>query len=110
MSDSPRTTLAYWQELQKTKCELAAAQEKIADFERNRWVPQEMCSFCWTDSKVFRARIAELEKLIPLVSEVMANHRDPQSGEYNECESSPCMWCDIAQKAIDAARAKEIEK
>ena len=52
-------------------------------------------------------RIAELEQLIPLVKEVMSNHRDPQSGEYNECESSPCMWCDIAQKAIDAARVKE---
>ena len=52
-------------------------------------------------------RIAELEKLIPLVEEVMANHRDPQSGEYNECEKSPCMWCDLAQKAIDAARKED---
>ena len=49
-------------------------------------------------------RIAELEQLIPLVKEVMSNHRDPQSGEYNECESSPCMWCDLAQKVVDAAR------
>jgi len=52
-------------------------------------------------------RIAELEKLIPLVKEVMSNHRDPQSGEYNECEKSPCMWCDLAQKAIDAARKED---
>jgi len=54
-------------------------------------------------------RIAELEKLIPLVEEVMLNHRDPQSVEYNECEKpgEECMWCDLAQKAIDAAREKE---
>ena len=52
-------------------------------------------------------RIAELEQLIPLVKEVMSNHRDPQSGEYNECESSPCMWCDLAQKVVDAARNEE---
>ena len=52
-------------------------------------------------------RIAELEQLIPLVKEVMSNHRDPQSGEYNECESSPCMWCDLAQKVVDAAREEE---
>ena len=57
--------------------------------------------------QVLRERIAELEQLIPLVKEVMSNHRDPQSGEYNECESSPCMWCDLAQKVVDAARAKE---
>ena len=29
MSDSPRTALAYWQELQKTKCGLAAAHEQL---------------------------------------------------------------------------------
>ena len=34
MSDSPRTTLSHWQELQKTKCELAAAQERIAELEQ----------------------------------------------------------------------------
>ena len=33
MSDSPRTTLSHWQELQKTKCELAAAQKRIAQLE-----------------------------------------------------------------------------
>ena len=33
MSDSPRTTLSHWQELQKTKCELAAAKVRIAELE-----------------------------------------------------------------------------
>ena len=36
MSDSPRTTLSHWQELQKTKCELAAAKVRIAELERER--------------------------------------------------------------------------
>ena len=59
-------------------------------------------------------RISELKKLIPLVEEVRANHRDPQSGEYNECEKpgEECMWCDLVQKAIDGcqyARIAELE-
>ena len=79
------------------RAELAAANKRIAQLESTLIDVQNYG----------QKRIAELEKLIPLVSEVMANHRDPQSGEYNECESSPCMWCDLTQKAIDAARAKE---
>ena len=80
-----------------------------------------MCGICWFDGRALTderddlrvrvserdARISELKKLIPLVEEVRANHRDPQSGEYNECEKSPCMWCDLAQKAIDAARKED---
>ena len=38
MSDSPRTTLSHWQELQKIKCELAAAQKQIADARRFRHI------------------------------------------------------------------------
>ena len=36
MSDSPRTTLSLWQGLQKTKCELAAANKRIAELEESR--------------------------------------------------------------------------
>ena len=104
---------------------IAAANERISEFERELAAAKreteairELMNIYnlggWTDAIAPMKRalaadkcIAELENLIPLVSEVMANHRDPQSGEYNECEKRPCMWCDIAQKAIDAARAKE---
>ena len=108
MSDSPRTALAYWQELQKTKCELAAAHEQLRNI-RNECEANIELSLSQARKALAEKdkRIAELEKLIPLVSEVMANHRDPQSGEYNECEKSPCMWCDLAQKAIDAVRKED---
>ena len=93
----PADTPATVAELRR---ELAAAKVRNEELEI-------ACATGWGEPqlvKQLKARIAELEQLIPLVKEVMSNHRDPQSGEYNECESSPCMWCDLAQKVVDAAR------
>lgn len=46
----------------------------------------------------WKKRALELEKL---VREVMFWHRDKESAEYNDCDINPCMWCILAQKAID---------
>lgn len=42
-----------------------------------------------------------------LLKDVMAAHRNPDIGEYNECEKEPCQWCVGAQAVIDASRAAE---
>lgn len=43
-----------------------------------------------------------------LVAEVMQEHRDPESAAYNECDNPNelCMWCYMAQKALDATKGK----
>ena len=35
-----------------------------------------------------------------LLRDVMQSHRDKDSCDYNECEKSPCYWCDCAEKAL----------
>lgn len=39
-------------------------------------------------------------RLIELVREVMASHRDADSPDFNACEAAPCHWCELAEKAI----------
>lgn len=44
-----------------------------------------------------------------LVAEVMQEHRDPECAAYNECDKpgQACMWCYMAQKALDATAVEE---
>lgn len=35
-----------------------------------------------------------------LISEVMLWHSDPESADYNECDKTPCMWCENARKLL----------
>ncbi len=53
-----------------------------------------------------QARIAELEEALRLarllLQETVDFHRDPESEEYNGCEVDPCLWCEGAQKVLDA--------
>jgi hypothetical protein len=40
-----------------------------------------------------------------LLQEVIDEHKDPTNPAYNECDKSPCAWCQNAQNAIlDAAK------
>ena len=117
VASSVRTEMLRLHEaIEQQERSIATLKQRISDLEqeRNYWRGQTIPADTPATVAELRAelaaankRIAELEQLIPLVKEVMSNHRDPQSGEYNECESSPCMWCDLAQKVVDAARAKE---
>ena len=40
-----------------------------------------------------QAAKSELAHLRRLLSDVMRAHADPESPDYNECETSPCQWC-----------------
>lgn len=35
-----------------------------------------------------------------LLEEVIGWHSDQQSGDYNACDTSPCMWCVDAKSAL----------
>lgn len=37
---------------------------------------------------------------IELIREVMQWHANPEATEYNECEKSPCRWCEIAKDIV----------
>ena len=37
---------------------------------------------------------------LTLLREVMAWHRDPQSADYNECDTAPCEWCKVAAQCL----------
>ena len=51
------------------------------------------------------ARIAELEEALriarPLLQETVDSHSDPESPEYNECDTAICLWCEGARKVLD---------
>jgi hypothetical protein len=51
------------------------------------------------------AECARLErenaKLRKLVEEVVIWHKKPDSGEYNECDGSPCRWCEMANDLLN---------
>ena len=51
-----------------------------------------------------KARIAELEdallKAQPLLQDIMDIHRDPEDGEYHECDTDPCAWCTEAKELL----------
>lgn len=40
----------------------------------------------------------KIEKLSALIKEVMQWHADPNSSEYNECDTAPCFWCEQAKE------------
>jgi len=40
-------------------------------------------------------------RAVELLTEVMEWHANPDSGEYNECDSSTCHWCQMAGALID---------
>ena len=46
-------------------------------------------------------------RLVDLVRQVMYWHRDKESTNYNECDTAPCYWCAMAQKAIDELQNAE---
>ena len=41
-----------------------------------------------------------------LISEVIKWHSDRLSPDYNECEVSPCNWCERAKKVLEEMRPK----
>lgn len=41
------------------------------------------------------------QKIIDLLQEVVRSHRDPDSPEYNECDTAECEWCRRAKAAIE---------
>ena len=99
MSDSPRTTLAYWQELQKTKCELAAAQQRITKLEKkknNQRIELRRLNKClgpyWTGFRIGIGREREV-RLRGIMNETFG-HKAVHAAEH---------------AAIDATRAKEKE-
>ena len=51
------------------------------------------------------ARIAKLEdalrKARPLLRDIMDIHRDPEDGEYHECDTDPCAWCTEAKELVE---------
>ena len=52
-----------------------------------------------------KARIAELEDVLrrarPLLRDIMDIHRDPNDGQYNECDTDPCAWCVEAKELVE---------
>lgn len=47
-------------------------------------------------------RMSNADKAISLLEEIIFNHADPESADYNECdkEGEQCLWCDHAKKWI----------
>jgi hypothetical protein len=39
-----------------------------------------------------------------VVEQMVANHRDCEAAEYNECDLVPCPWCVSARAALGAAQ------
>ena len=50
-------------------------------------------------------RIAELEDTLRkariLLKDIMDIHRDPEDGEYHECDTDPCAWCTEAKELVE---------
>ena len=46
---------------------------------------------------------AELKRAVQCLQEIIREHADPDSNEYNECDKpeEECMWCDHAKKTIE---------
>jgi hypothetical protein len=44
----------------------------------------------------------QVEKMQELLKQVMDWHSDPGSAEYNQCDTDPCSWCEMAQATFDA--------
>ena len=43
-----------------------------------------------------------------LLREIMQMHADPDAPEYNECDTSPCNWCERAAKLIGPNAAGQL--
>jgi hypothetical protein len=59
----------------------------------------------WPTAEQVEALTATLPGLRLAVSalrEVQRAHRDPDSGDYNQCERGACAWCDDAEQALTA--------
>lgn len=39
-------------------------------------------------------------KIRKLIKEVMESHADPESNEYNRCDTDPCQWCRDAKELV----------
>jgi hypothetical protein len=48
--------------------------------------------------KQLAAERDKVQTLVDLCDEVAASHRDKDSPDYNECDESPCAWCDALAK------------
>ena len=110
MSDSPRTTLSHWQELQKTKCELAAVKA-----EHEKCMPQvKVLTEKWAQAQ---KQIAELErerdeyktctsaayKLTATLTMLPTMDAQESLIERHQAMGLVVQW----RRAIDAAGAKE---
>jgi hypothetical protein len=39
-----------------------------------------------------------------LLEEVMWWHKDPNSGDYNGCDTDPCLFCELAKGLLDGTK------
>lgn len=61
----------------------------------------------YCDEQLRRAHDNPIAIMIELLQETLANHRDPQHSGYNECETGPCFWCELAETAIKAVTSRK---
>ena len=40
------------------------------------------------------------DEILDLLKDIIYNHRDPNSWDYNNCDGEPCMWCTRAMEVI----------
>ena len=57
------------------------------------------------------SRIVELEDVLRkarlLLQDIMDIHRDPEDGQYNECDTDPCAWCTEAKELVEKPSLKK---
>ena len=56
---------------------------------------------CAEMSELCASMERQRDKAFDLIREVMSDHRTPDSGSlYNECDDTPCHWCERAKELI----------
>ena len=78
--------------------EIAALKAQLAGKAHNH------CAYC--GCVTHRRLKAEIAALRELVKQVLADHADPQSPYYNDCDAPNimCDWCGQATKALEATK------
>ena len=92
MSDSPRTTLSLWQELQKTKRELAAALSDAKSWEQQASNRVDDCLVQIARADRAEKRIAELTKLL---REVLSSGCEYETKKYKVVQVDQTLWSAI---------------
>jgi len=61
-------------------------------------VTPESCSVLEAENQRLKAVV---QKMRPLVQEIIDMHADPDCAEYNCCDTDPCMWCEQMEAALE---------